>query len=109
LQAFVIWKKNELHTLARSAAGGLSGIPDYVRYTLLSSPFAPVEPPPRKFCWLWPMGEISHPCKIWGANLFRVHHIDLHAIQGFQSVKVKINKAHQISIFGFQCVAQIIE
>ncbi len=28
--------------------------------------------------------------------------------QGFQSLKVKIHKAHQISMFGFECVAQIM-
>jgi hypothetical protein len=58
-----------MHTLAQSAAG----IVDYVRYTLLSSPFAPVcyrlNLHLQSFCWPWPVGEISHPCKIWGANL----------------------------------------
>jgi hypothetical protein len=29
--------------------------------------------------------------------------------QGFQSLKVKIHKAHQISTYGFQCVAQIMK
>jgi hypothetical protein len=38
----------------------------------------------------------------------RVHHIDLHAFQ-FSISKSGSNKAHQISIFGFQCVAQIIK
>jgi hypothetical protein len=62
-----------MHTLTQSAAGGPSGIVDYVRYTLLSSPFAPVcyrlNLHLKSFCWLWPVGEISDPCKIWGANL----------------------------------------
>jgi hypothetical protein len=62
-----------MHTLAQSAAGGPSGSVDYVRYTLLSSPFACVcywlNLYLESFCWLWPVGEISHPCKIWGANL----------------------------------------
>jgi hypothetical protein len=31
-----------MHTLAQCAAGGLSGIVDYIRHTLLSSPLAPV-------------------------------------------------------------------
>ncbi len=47
-------------------------IVDYVRYTLLSSPSAPVcyrlNLHLKSFCWLWPVGEISHPCKIWGAD-----------------------------------------
>jgi hypothetical protein len=61
-----------MHTLAQSAAGGLSGIVDYVRHTLLSSPLAPLcyrlNLHLESFCLLWPVADISHPCKIWGAN-----------------------------------------
>jgi hypothetical protein len=62
-----------MHTLAQCAAGGPSGIVDYVRHTLLSSPLAPLcyrlNPNLESFCWIWLVGEISHPCKIWVANL----------------------------------------